>query len=234
MSIQQEIAVFSGANQTGGWPVATGAFLGLAFATLIALASAPLVAASEVHHSGENIVAKSIPPINGTLEAISASVPISNLASKVYSLRIEVEPGLSFDDRELAEFVLATLNDRRSWARDGYSFVQTNSKYADGVIVLASPNSSAKMCLPLRTFGKLSCRNGKMIALTNYRWEKGASDFHGDLIAYRQYLINHEVGHLLGKQHLQCRGAGKLAPVMMQQTKSTGTCKYNAWPYPDR
>ena len=63
------------------------------------------------------------------------------------------------------------------------------------------------------------------------RWDHGAADF-SDLGTYRTYLVNHEVGHGLGRGHVGCPASGAPAPVMMQQTKSTGACVPNGWPYP--
>ena len=88
------------------------------------------------------------------------------------------------------------------------------------------------------------------VFLNEARWVRGAVPFQGDVGAYRQYLINHEVGHAIGyQQHEPCAENGQLAPVMMQQTFSTSdndnsrfdpewvkpdgkTCKPNPWPYP--
>ena len=60
------------------------------------------------------------------------------------------------------------------------------------------------------------------VFINEARWVRGAVPFQGDVGSYRQYLINHEVGHAIGYQrHEACGANGELAPVMMQQTFST-------------
>lgn len=149
----------------------------------------------------------------------------------VTTVRVEVEQGVEVDPGQFADAVLATLNDDRWWGHGGARTFARTSGSADVVVVLASPQTSARMCLPLQTFGKLSCRSGNRAVLTSYRWARGTEEFP-DLGVYRQYVVNHEVGHVLGHGHEQCGGAGRLAPVMQQQTKRVAPCRPNAWPFP--
>jgi hypothetical protein len=62
------------------------------------------------------------------------------------------------------------------------------------------------------------------------RWRLGADSYGSDLNSYRRYLVNHEFGHTLGKRHVGCPGPGKVAPVMLQQTKGLRGCRKNPWP----
>lgn len=70
-----------------------------------------------------------------------------------------------------------------------------------------------------------------------YRWAQGAETYGDAIHPYRQMLINHEVGHRLGFNHVSCSRDGALAPVMQQQTKFLSmdgiTCKANPWAYPN-
>ena len=129
------------------------------------------------------------------------------------------------------DVVMATLNDPRSWGHGGSrAFARTDGP-ADIRVILASPDTSSGLCRPLVTKGTLSCSVGDKAIITAYRWTLATPEFP-DLGVYRQYVVNHEVGHVLGKGHERCSGAGRLAPVMQQQTIKVAPCKPNAWPHP--
>jgi predicted metalloprotease len=101
-------------------------------------------------------------------------------------------------------------------------------------IVVATPATVDEHCgrAGLRTGGRVSCWDGYHTMLNLDRWNTGVVPFHADVEVYRQYLVNHEVGHALGHGHEFCTRVGGLAPVMMQQTGGLGTCRANGWPSP--
>ncbi|MES4900616.1 MULTISPECIES: DUF3152 domain-containing protein [unclassified Streptomyces] len=157
--------------------------------------------------------------------------------------RVDVEKGLPLDGELFAQAVHKTLNDDRSWGHGGTrSFDRVSSGRVDFVITLASPGTTAKWCLKSgldTTQDNVSCDSAstERVMINAYRWAQGAKTFGDDKMhAYRQMLINHEVGHRLGHNHEICGRQGALAPVMMQQTKFLTTdgvtCRPNAWPYP--
>ena len=95
---------------------------------------------------------------------------------------------------------------------------------------IVTPKTTDRLCAPYLTRGEVSCQNGNRVVLNAKRWLLGADSYGSDLTNYRRYLVNHEFGHALGKHHVDCPGPGKLAPVMMQQTKGLGGCRKNPWP----
>ena len=151
---------------------------------------------------------------------------------RVLRIKVQVESGLPVDGPAFAAFVMDTLGDPRSWGHDGSrTFARTDGAY-DVRVVLASPESSRAMCRPLETLGRLSCRNGDAVVLTYYRWVNAIPDYGSDRTGYRHYVVNHEIGHSLGRGHVSCPGRGETAPVMMQQTKGLLGCEPNPWPFP--
>ena len=146
---------------------------------------------------------------------------------------VEVEGGLGIDARGFAAAVDATLADPRSWGAGGRRSLQrVDGGDVDVRVVLASPRTTDRLCAPLRTGGYFSCANGARAVVNAARWLTGAPSYRGRLEDYRAYVVNHEVGHALGRGHERCGGAGKPAPVMLPQTKGLQGCTANAWPYP--
>lgn len=167
----------------------------------------------------------------GTLLVAAGEVPAPAPDREVVRVRVEVEAGLPVDVDRFAAQVMATLNDPRGWGADGsVSFARTAGE-AEIRVVLASPDVTDAMCAPLSTAGRYSCgRNGHAV-LNHTRWVQATPEF-ADRVLYRQYLVNHEVGHLLGHPHEQCPEAGAVAPLMQQQSVEVAPCTPNGWPYP--
>ncbi|GAA3502219.1 DUF3152 domain-containing protein [Streptomyces prasinosporus] len=156
--------------------------------------------------------------------------------------RVDVEQGLGLDGELFAEAVHKTLNDNRSWAHNGArTFERVHSGRAEFVITLASPGTTADWCAKSgldTTVDNVSCDSAatERVMINAYRWAQGAEPYGDEIHAYRQMLINHEIGHRLGYGHVTCDKDGDLAPVMQQQTKFVDhdgiDCRPNPWPYP--
>ncbi len=157
--------------------------------------------------------------------------------------RVDVEKGIGLDPKLFADAVQKTLNDKRSWAGRGeMTFERISSGEPEFVITLASPGTTGTWCAKSgldTTVDNVSCDSAstQRVMINAFRWAKGSETFGPKAMhAYRQMLINHEVGHRLGHGHVSCRTPGALAPVMQQQTKSLDIdgikCRPNPWVYP--
>ncbi|WDF41083.1 DUF3152 domain-containing protein [Streptomyces sp. T12] len=163
-------------------------------------------------------------------------------AGQKFTYRVDVEQGLGLDGELFAQAVQKTLNDDRSWAHNGArTFERIYSGKPDFVITLASPGTTADWCAKSgldTTVDNVSCDSlaTERVMINAYRWAQGSETYGDRIHAYRQMLINHEVGHRLGNNHVTCDKDGDLAPVMQQQTKFLDHngihCRANPWPYP--
>ncbi|CAN7492646.1 DUF3152 domain-containing protein [Knoellia sp. LjRoot47] len=156
--------------------------------------------------------------------------------SRTIRVGLQVEQGAGVDAAEVATVVARTLGDARGWqTRDRVRFravgpEATTQGDVDITIVLASPRLTDALCKPLETNGQVSCFNLRKVVLNTARWTGGVAGYGKDLTAYRQYMVNHEIGHGLYHGHVECPRKGALAPVMLQQTKGLDGCRPNAWP----
>lgn len=173
---------------------------------------------------------------------------------------VEVEDGVTTSsygsDDAFAALIDATFADPRGWTNDPrFRFERVSGADKPNLrIQLTSVGTARERCggeLSLEVSCRTTITGESTVVVNESRWVRGAAPFEGDLGRYRQYLINHEVGHALGfAAHEPCPANGALAPVMMQQTLSlsnaelhsidpeeiypdTGeTCLANPWPYP--
>ena len=138
--------------------------------------------------------------------------------------KILVDPDVHHNTKDFADLVMIYLNDPDGWSQHGYHFVKVSSN-EDVQIHLSTPKTIGKECGE----SMLSCAElgGKMMFLNSERWFKGAPKSKLDLVNYRQYMVSHEIGHILGHTHKKCNCKGCLAPIMMQQTKGIGMCLKN-------
>lgn len=178
----------------------------------------------------------------GTFQAVTGFDKAPG-AGRKYRYRVDVEEGLGLDAELFAEAVQKTLNDDRSWAHNGgRTFERISSGQPDFVITLASPGTTAFWCDKSgldTTVDNVSCDSAatERVMINAYRWARGSKTYGDQIHAYRQMLINHEVGHRLGYSHVTCDKDGELAPVMQQQSKFLTydgiTCEANPWAYPN-
>lgn len=152
----------------------------------------------------------------------------------VLRYRVEVEDGLKLSTAAVAEQVEGILADRRGWTADGRSaFQRVSGGSTDFVVRVATPGTVDKICgqYGLDTGGEVNCSVDKNVIVNLKRWELATPVYAKDVTSYRALIINHEVGHFLGHGHVGCPGAGRPAPVMMQQIKGLHGCRTNVWPY---
>jgi hypothetical protein len=155
----------------------------------------------------------------------------------LYKYRVEVEQATTLSAASVAAVVDQTLADPRGWTAGGSRFqrVTLPRNQVNMIVMLATPATVDKLCLRyggLNTGGTVSCRAGVYVIINLTRWNTGVKSYGSDVAGYRHLVLNHEIGHRLGKGHVSCPGAGQPQPVMMQ-VYYTGLqgCVKNPWPY---
>ena len=145
-----------------------------------------------------------------------------------YRFEVATRGPVGTDVEAFAGTVAGILADGRGWALDGRVRFTRVASGGDFTVWLAAASA-------MRSFGppchpRYSCRSGRNVVINEDRWMAGSQPWVGPLEGYRTMVVNHETGHWLGFGHSACGGSGRPAPVMMQQSKGTGTCEPNPWP----
>ncbi|MET9767472.1 DUF3152 domain-containing protein [Streptomyces sp. NPDC006415] len=167
----------------------------------------------------------------GTFTVARAGVTSKGKGS---AYRVEVENGIGVDPDRAAADIADVLADPRGWSHGGErSFRQVADGSAGLVIRIATPATTDRECgaYGLNTRGEVNCRGGEKVMVNLKRWQLGSPQFDGPVSEYRALIVNHEVGHWLGRGHETCPGKGRPAPAMMQQIDGLKGCVANAWPY---
>jgi len=126
--------------------------------------------------------------------------------------------------KNTAQLIMIYLNDPDGWALFGYFFEEDSADYSV-IIRLSTPKTIGTICKD----SNLSCATlgGSDMYINSDRWFHGAPKSKLSLDNYRQYIVSHEIGHILGFDHQKCPCKGCPAPIMMQQTLGIGQCRPN-------
>ena len=151
---------------------------------------------------------------------------------------VKFDKSLRMNETLVENKIRTVLQDPRGWLSHGYIFEQvdkksdgykSDKKYKSDVVIKIVP---AKTVEKICSFKGLSCAdlNDNTIYLNVNRWRRGSKYSKLNLDNYRVYLVNHEMGHILGRGHSECLKTNSKVPVMVQQTLGIGRCKPNPWP----
>lgn len=168
--------------------------------------------------------------------------PLLGTAGNLMRFRVAVESNIAGEIEEFTRMVDVALGDGRSWIADRSLRFQRvpEAAPADFTIHLVTRTTAYRMCstaaLDIRLDGVpfTSCRVTHTVVINLDRWRLSVPDYvyaRVPLLVYREYVINHEVGHELGHGHEACPGYGSPAPTMATQTLGLKGCTANPWPY---
>lgn len=143
---------------------------------------------------------------------------------------VETRGPVSASVSEFARLAQATYDDPRGWRGAGIEFRRV-ARGGSFTLVLATPDQVPRfsgVCSAM-----WSCRVGRYVVINQARWQHASPAWNaagGALRDYRHLVVDHETGHWLGLGHASCPGPGRAAPVMMQQSKGLGGCRFNPFP----
>ncbi|MFF0669319.1 DUF3152 domain-containing protein [Streptomyces tendae] len=185
--------------------------------------------------TGEKPDPDSIPSSGpGTFATAGGGGDLVGGSGRTLTYVVQVEDGIGIPAQDVAAEVERVLADERGWTADGkVGFRRVSGGASDFRVRLATAGTVDDICgqYGLDTGGEVNCNVGQDVMVNLKRWLLATQYYADDVTSYRALIINHEVGHFLGHGHEGCPGAGRPAPVMMQQIKGLHGCRTNVWPY---
>jgi hypothetical protein len=167
---------------------------------------------------------------SGDFDWATTTAAASGSQGKLYRYAVAVESSAKLKVNSVAGDIAGVLNDPRSWTGDGdVRFALVSQAKAEVKVYLASTKTASSLCDGDGEAG-YTCVVGDTVVINAAQWKTAAAGYAGDLTRYREFLINHAFGHLIGKKHAECGGKGKKAPVMLQQGAGLFGCTANPWP----
>ncbi len=190
----------------------------------------------------------------GTFAIAGGGTDVVGAGATLVKYRVEVEEGIDWlthnpwTPGEFASTVDQIIAHPRGWTRSAESPITNSDEHMSAAswafqrvggddysvrVRLATPDTVDRLCgaAGVSTRGVYSCRFGTTLMINLRRWLNGATGFPMDVPAYRHMVIDHEMGHYLGFDHMKCPGSGRTAPVMQTQTIALGGCTPNAYPF---
>ncbi|MFN8194499.1 MAG: DUF3152 domain-containing protein [Nocardioidaceae bacterium] len=149
---------------------------------------------------------------------------------RTVSYHVETRGRITANLAQFKEQVQETYDDPRGWRGAGIGFKRVKK---GGAFTLVLAQASWVPRFSSECSAQWSCRVGRFVIINQTRWLHASPAWnaaHRSRRDYRHMVANHETGHWLGHGHASCPGRGRLAPVMMQQSKGTDGCRLNPWP----
>jgi hypothetical protein len=189
----------------------------------------------------------------GTFAIASGGTDVVGTGVTLVQYRVEVETGIdwgtipAWSPDRFAGVVDQVYANPRGWIASAehpitnaaesmtdasWSFQRVSGSSYSVRIRLATPDTVDRLCgaVGVQTYGQYSCRYGSTLMINLRRWLYGVQGF-GDIDSYRNMVLDHEMGHFLGFDHMLCPGAGQPAPVMQTQTIALNGCTPNPYPF---
>jgi Protein of unknown function (DUF3152) len=191
---------------------------------------------------------------NGSFAVGPGGGQVVGTGQKRIRYRVELENGISWGENvvwtpaDFARWVDDILAAPQGWtesakhpvtnrdvglANASWSFQRVNGGDFDVQVRLATAGTVQRLCaaVGINVDAVYSCRFGKTLMINLTRWLNGAEGYPVSLPDYRAAVINHEMGHFLGFDHMKCPGPGKPGPIMMTQTIDLQGCAPNVHPF---